>query len=132
MRYLLDTNIVSDMMRNPQGRVFQRIAKVGEDAVLTSIIVSCEVRFGIEKRQSQKLAKRFSDVFGTLRVERLDKTAEGHYADIRTRLEAMGNPIGQMDMLIAAHALALDAIVVTDNEREFSRVPGLKVENWLR
>ncbi len=132
MRYLLDTNIVSDMMRNPQGRVFQRMAEVGEDAVLTSIIVSCEVRFGIEKRQSKKLAKRFSDVFGSLQVARLDTSAEEHYAVVRTKLEAMGNPIGQMDMLIAAHALALDAVVVTDNEREFSRVPGLKVENWLR
>ena len=132
MRYLLDTNIISDMMRNPQGKVFQRIAKVGEDAVLTSIIVACEVRFGIEKRQSEKLAKRFSDVFGALSVERLDTIVEGHYAVLRTKLEAMGNPIGQMDMLIAAHALALDAVVVTDNEREFSRVPGLKVENWLR
>lgn len=132
MRYLLDTNIVSDMMRNPLGRVFQRIAEVGEDTVFTSIIVSCEVRFGIEKRQSKKLAKRFSDVFGSLQVVRLDTSAEEHYAATRTKLEALGLPIGQMDMLIAAHALALDAVVVTDNEREFSRVPGLKVENWLR
>ena len=132
MRYLLDTNIVSDMMNNPQGKVFRRVAEIGEDAVFTSIIVSCEVRFGIEKRQSKKLAKRFYEVFGVLNVEKFDVQADEHYAVIRANLEASGNTIGQMDMLIAAHALALDAIIVTDNEREFSRVPGLKVENWLR
>ncbi|SCX24394.1 MULTISPECIES: type II toxin-antitoxin system VapC family toxin [Agrobacterium] len=132
MRYLLDTNIVSDMMNNPQGKVFQRVAEIGEDGVFTSIIVASEVRFGIEKRQSKKLANRFADVFGVLGVEKYDVRADEHYAVIRSRLEEMGTPIGQMDMLIAAHALALDAVVVTDNEREFSRVPGLRVENWLR
>jgi tRNA(fMet)-specific endonuclease VapC len=62
----------------------------------------------------------------------LDAPSDGHYASLRTALERAGTPIGANDMLIAAHALATDSILVTDNVKEFSRVPGLKIENWLR
>ncbi|TCR91571.1 type II toxin-antitoxin system VapC family toxin [Rhizobium sp. BK376] len=132
MRYLLDTNIVSDIMHNPQGRVVQRIAQVGEDLVFTSILVVSEIRFGIAKSQSKRLAKRLVEILDVFPVERFEGPADEHYAAIRAALEGIGRKIGQMDMLIAGHALALDAVLVTANEGEFSRVPGLKVENWLR
>ncbi len=132
MRYLLDTNIVSDMMHRPQGNVTVRIGQVGQDSIFTSIVVVSELRFGVEKRGSKKLADRLNDVLSELPVEGLNAPSDEHYANIRAMLERQGELIGQNDLFIAAHALALDAVLVTANEREFSRVPGLKIENWLR
>ena len=132
MRYLLDTNIVSAMMRDPEGLVFARISEVGESAVFTSLIVVAELRFGVAKSGSRRLAARLELMLSELPVEPLTPPADERYAALRAVLERAGTPIGQNDMLIAAHALAQDATVVTDNEKEFSRVPGLNVENWLR
>jgi tRNA(fMet)-specific endonuclease VapC len=132
VRYLLDTNIVSAMMRDPSGRILGRIAEVGESAVFTSVIVLAELRFGVEKSGSQRLATRLALVLSELPIEPLTPPADERYAALRVALERAGTPIGQNDMLIAAHALALSATVVTDNDREFARVPGLNVENWLR
>lgn len=131
-RYLLDTNILSDLVRNPQGRIAGRIAEVGESAICTSIIVAAELRFGAAKRGSARLAEQLERILSALDVQAFDAPADAAYAELRTRLEAAGNPIGGNDMLIAAHALAAECSVVTDNEREFARVPGLRVENWLR
>ena len=132
MKYLLDTNIVSDMMHDPQGRVAASIGRVGEQNVFTSIMVVSEIRYGIAKRGSRRLAEQFRRVFEGLHVERFDAPADEHYAAIRDATKRRGTSVGQMDLLIAAHAIALDAILVTGNEREFSYVPGLKVENWLK
>jgi tRNA(fMet)-specific endonuclease VapC len=132
VKYLLDTNIVSAMMRDPSGSIFVRIAEVGESEVFTSVIVLAELRFGVEKSGSKRLAIQLELVLAEMPVEPLAPPADRHYAALRVALERAGSPIGQNDMLIAAHAMALDATVVTDNEREFSRVPGLKIENWLR
>jgi tRNA(fMet)-specific endonuclease VapC len=132
MKYLLDTNIVSDMMHNPQGRVMASIARVGEDNVFTSILVVSEVRYGIEKRGSQRLANRLLEILEGLPVERFEAPADEHYAFVRNATKSRGTNVGQMDLLIAAQARALDVILVTGNEREFSYVPGLKVENWLK
>ena len=120
------------MMRDPSGRILGRIAEVGESAVFTSVIVLAELRFGVEKSGSQRLATRLALVLSELPIEPLTPPADERYAALRVALERAGTPIGQNDMLIAAHALALSATVVTDNDREFARVPGLNVENWLR
>lgn len=130
-RYMLDTNILSDMVRQPQGRIAQRIARVGEEAVCTSIIVASELRFGAAKRNSAKLAKQVETILGAIDVRPLDTPADLEYARLRHHLEQAGTPIGPNDMLIAAHALATESILVTANKSEFSRVPGLTVENWL-
>lgn len=131
-RYLLDTNIVSDLIRNPQGRAAAKIAEVGEDAVATSIIVAAELRYGATKKASPRLTAQLEAVLGVLEVIALEAPADASYGAARVALEAAGTPIGANDLLIAAQALALDMIVVTDNEREFARVDGLKLENWLR
>lgn len=131
IRYLLDTNILSDLMRNPQGKVANRISSAGEDTVCTSIIVAAELRFGAEKSGSQRLADRVDLILSAMDIQPLEPPADRHYGEIRQQLTRQGVPIGPNDMLIAAHALALDITVVTANAREFSRVPGLKVENWL-
>ena len=132
MRYLLDTNVVSDLVRNPQGRVAQRIREVGEARVCTSIMVAAELRCGAAKKGSAQLSVQLEAVLGALDVLPFEPPADEIYASLRTRLEAVGTPIGAHDMLIAAHALALGCTVVTDNEREFARVADLSRENWLR
>lgn len=131
-RFLLDTNIVSDLVRNPQGRAAAKIAEVGEDAVATSIIVAAELRYGAVKKGSQRLVHQLEAILAAIDVLPLETPADATYGSVRVVLEAAGNPIGGNDLLIAAQALALDLVVVTNNEREFGRVGGLRVENWLK
>ncbi|MDS3860548.1 type II toxin-antitoxin system VapC family toxin [Thermosynechococcaceae cyanobacterium BACA0444] len=130
-QYLLDTNILSDLLRHPQGQVFQHIAAVGEDSVCTSIIVACELRFGVVKSGSSRLDQQLEYILEVLPVLSLELPVDEHYAAIRTYLEQAGTPIGPNDLLIAAHALALDLTLVTANTREFERVPSLSLDNWL-
>lgn len=131
MRYLLDTNILSDLIRHPQGNVADRIAAAGENTVCTSIIVAAELRYGAEKSGSPQLTDRVDLILSALDILALEPPADRHYGQIRQQLTRQGLPIGPNDLLIAAHAVALNLTVVTANAREFSRVPGLKVENWL-
>ena len=130
--YLLDTNVVSDLVRHPHGVVAKRISLEGEDNVCTSIIVASELRFGALKRNSERLTRQLDLVLSALQVMQFEAPADRFYAKLRVYLEERGTPIGPNDMLIAAHTLALDCTVVTRNLREFSRVPGLKVDNWFK
>ena len=130
--YLLDTNILSHLVRQPQGPVADRIADVGEANVLTSVIVACELRYGAAKRGSRKLTRQLEAVLSAMMIRPLESDIERVYASIRVALERKGTPIGAHDMLIAAHARAIDAVCVTDNVAEFRRVPALKIENWLK
>jgi tRNA(fMet)-specific endonuclease VapC len=130
-RYLLDTNIISDLIRNPQGRAAKRIAKVGEDNVCTSIIVAAELRYGCAKSGSKRLRKAVEDLLGEISVLPFDVPADAQYGAIRSELEAAGSPIGSNDLLIAAHASATGATIVTANADEFKRIRDLNVENWL-
>ena len=130
-RYLLDTNIISDLIRRPQGKAAQRIAEEGDDSVMTSVIVAAELRYGCAKSGSKRLMKAVEDLLGEIEVTPFDVPADAEYGSIRSELEAAGTPIGGNDMLIAAHARAIGAVVVTGNVDEFKRVRNLKVENWL-
>jgi tRNA(fMet)-specific endonuclease VapC len=132
MRYLLDTNIVSDLVRSPQGRVAAHIHEVGETRICTSIIVAAEMRYGAAKKGSPRLAARVEAVLGALDVLPFETPAGTAYGSIRSGLELAGTPIGGNDLLIAAQAIALGCTLVTDNEAEFARVDGLSCENWLR
>ncbi len=132
MRYLLDTNIVSDLVRNPQGRIAQHIRKIGEGQVCTSIIVAAELRYGAAKKQSARLTAQLQAVLGALEVLPLEAPADTTYGALRARLEKAGRPIGANDLLIAAQALALGYTIVTDNEKEFAQIKDLPRENWLR
>jgi tRNA(fMet)-specific endonuclease VapC len=128
---MLDTNIISDLIRDPQGRAAKRIAKVGEDNICTSIIVAAELRFGCAKSGSKRLLKAVEDVLGEINVVPFDVPADAEYGRIRSELEAAGTPIGGNDLLIAAHAYGTGATIVTANADEFKRIRGLTVENWL-
>ena len=131
LAYLLDTNIVSDLVRHPQGVVAAHISKAGENTVCTSIIVAAELRYGAAKSNSAKLADRVDLILSALEILPLETPADHQYAAVRHHLTREGALIGPNDLLIAAHALASDLTVVTATVGEFSRVPGLKVENWL-
>jgi tRNA(fMet)-specific endonuclease VapC len=132
MPYLLDTNILSDLVKRPQGAVAARIAAVGGDQVCTSLIVAAELRYGAAKRGSEKLTKQLETILTALPVLSLEAPTDRRYGELRAALERQGTLIGPNDLLIAAHALALDAVLVTDNTREFERVQGLVIENWLQ
>jgi len=129
--YLLDTNIISALVKNPRGVIFSNIQRVGEEKICTSIIVACELRFGAKKKNSSILLEKIESILDSIEIMPLTFPVEQHYAEIRTYLEQNGTPIGGNDLLIAAHALSLNLTLVTNNLREFSRVPNLKVENWL-
>ena len=125
MRFLLDTNIVSNLIREPHGRIAERIKAVGEAAVCTSIIVAA-------KKASPRLTGQVDAVLDALDTLPFDSPGDVTYRSIRTQLESAGTPISGNDLLIAAQTMALDFTLVTDNEKEFSRIDGLRVENWLR
>jgi tRNA(fMet)-specific endonuclease VapC len=131
-QYLLDTNIVSDLVRNPQGQAVAHIRRLGESKVSTSIVVAAELRYGAAKKNSSRLTAQLETVLGALEVLPFEAPADEVYGRIRAELEAQGKPIGANDLLIAAHALSLGHTLVTDNTKEFTRVRGLRVENWLR
>jgi len=132
MAFLLDTNAVSDLLRHPTGAVAAGIAKAGHHNVFTSIIVAGELRFGAEKRGSPHLKELVDGVLKRVPILGLLEPADRLYAQLRHALQRRGAPIGSNDLLIAAHALSTKSVLVTDNVHEFSRVPGLAIENWFR
>ena len=131
MRYLLDTNVVSHLFRNPQGGVTRRIREVGEAQVCTSIIVAAELRYGAARGGSRRLSAQLEAVLGALDVLPFEAPADAAYGVLRARLEGVGRAIGGNDLLIAAQVIALGYALVTDNEREFAQIDSLAQENWL-
>ena len=127
---MLDTNIVSELIRRPQGSVAGRAAGLEQRSLAISVIVAAELRYGVARRGSNRLARQLEAVLAALPTLPLEEPADRHYGMIRSELERRGSPIGQNDLLIAAHARALGATLVTKNVDEFSRVPDLKVEDW--
>ena len=127
---MLDTSIVSDLIRNPAGQAAQR-ARAAGDAVCVSVIVAAKLRYGCARKGSPQLLRRVEEFLSEVPVLPFDVPADAEYGGIRAELEAAGRPIGSNDLLIAAHARTLGATVVTANLGEFRRVRGLQVENWL-
>jgi tRNA(fMet)-specific endonuclease VapC len=128
---MLDTNIISDLIRNPNGKAAKRAADIGNDNICTSIIVAAELRYGSLKNGSKRLLQLVEGLLGEIKVLSFETPADIEYGAIRSELESAGKPIGANDLLIAAHARAVSATIVTANVGEFARVRGLKVENWL-
>lgn len=130
-RFLLDTNILSDLIRNPSGAVSRQIGVVGSRGIAASIVSVAELRYGCAKRGSARLLRQVEAILDAIDVVPFEPPADVIYGRIRADLEAAGRPIGPNDLLIAAQALALAVPLVTANEAEFRRVDGLMVENWL-
>ncbi len=130
MRYLLDTNAVSQLIRRPDGRVAQRVVELEPGSFAISVIVAAELRYGAERRGSLRLTRQLEAVLSAIDVLPLEEPVDRHYGEIRSELEGSGQPIGSNDLLIAAHARALGLTLVTNNVGEFRRVSGLSVEDW--
>jgi tRNA(fMet)-specific endonuclease VapC len=133
-RWLLDTNVISRVIKYPHELLAMRLRDLFEQqpgALVTSVVVESELMFGATRVASNVLHKKIADLLQFIPVLALERNVVLHYATLRTHLEKAGTPIGPNDTLIAAHALALGCMLVTDNETEFLRVPGLQVENWL-
>ena len=127
---MLDTNAVSDLVRQPGGPVARRAAEQEPGSIAVSIIVAAELRYGAQRRDSIRLTRQLEAVLAAIETLPLSEPADRHYGVIRVELERLGRPIGHNDLLIAAHARALGTTLVTNNTGEFSRVPGLVVEDW--
>ncbi len=129
--WMLDTNILSELIRDPHGALAKRAVAEPDGSVCTSIIVACELRFGALRKGSALLAERVELLLSRLSVLPFDGDADRHYAEIRSTLERLGTPIGSHDLFIAAHARSRALSLVTRNLREFRRVPDLKVTDWV-
>lgn len=132
MIYLLDTNICIAIIKKCPLEVKNKMIRTALGEVAISSIVLAELWYGIElsKKQIENKAA-LNDFLQYVVVMDWPKSAGIEYGKIRALLKKMGTPIGANDLLIAAHALALNAILISDNTREFSRIPGLKLENWI-
>lgn len=131
MRYLLDTNILIAMSKNRPG-LLTRLENYSASAILLSSVVVAEIEYGIAKSARQEHNRRvFDTLLDGFQLVPFDAAAARRYGPIRAELERRGQLIGPYDLMIAAHAQALGAVLVTDNTSEFSRVEGLTIENWL-
>jgi tRNA(fMet)-specific endonuclease VapC len=128
--FLLDTNILGDLIKNPGGRVFRRLATLAPESFCTSVLVAAELRYGAAIKRSPRLSRTVEEMLRRLEVKPFEPPADRRYGELRSALESRGDQLGANDMFIAAHALTLDCVLVT-NDRAFGRVPGLVVENWL-
>jgi tRNA(fMet)-specific endonuclease VapC len=130
IRLMLDTDVVSEILRDPHGFPRDRIAQLGGDGLAISVIVAAELRYGAAKRGSDRLERQIDSAIAKLVVAPFEPPADREYAQLRDHLRRAGQPIGANDLFIAAHALALALPLVTANVSEFERVPGLRVVRW--
>jgi tRNA(fMet)-specific endonuclease VapC len=126
----LDTNICSYILRRHPANMIERFTNLNRDDLWLSAIVAAELRFGAAKLDAPRFKAAVEAWLAGFDVRPWPLDATHHYADIRARFELAGKPIGGMDLMIAAHAMAEDSVVITNNAREFLRVPGLAVEEW--
>lgn len=131
MIYLLDTNVISDMVRNPRGSAATALSERDDTEVAISMIVAGELRYGCHKKGSHLLTERVEALLAEVSVLSVDAETAAEYGRIRAHLEARGQMIGGNDLWIAAHAISREAVLVSGNSRELKRVPGLQLENWL-
>jgi len=132
MRYMLDTNICSYILKNHPTAVKQKFEEVGAGNICISAIVLAELYYGAARHPKGIVIRREIDNFvSRLVVIPWDENAADHYGAIRASLEKAGTLVGAMDMLIAAHAKSCDATLVTNNLREFDRIKGLTLLNWV-
>ena len=132
VRYLLDTNTVSFHIRQSSSRLQRRLKRIAADAVGLSVVTEMEIRYGLARNPGLRSAPLIEAFLAGISVLPLTSEAADHYARIRAGLETKGTPIGPMDLMIAAHALSIGATLITNDTREFRRVPGLRCEDWTR
>lgn len=129
--YLLDTNICVYIIRRRPDAVYRRLSRTAGRAVAISVVTAFELEIGALRAQGRHYSEVVRLFIAEFPVLPLEDSARAFYGQLRTSLERRGEIIGAHDMLIAAHALALDATLVTNNEKEFKRIKGLSIENWV-
>ena len=129
MRYILDTDTLSSIVKN-NSSVIANLIKHEEDEIYISAISYAEIFYGLEKKGSDKLFNKVNSIMGKLSIIDFDVSQSEFYGKIRVELEKSGTPIGDMDMLIAASAFSIGAILVSHNKKHFSKISGLKIEDW--
>ena len=130
MRRTLDTNICSYILRRHPASMIERFATLERSQLWLSAVVAAELRFGAVKLASPRFSAAVESWLAGFDVRPWPLDATHHYAQMRAAMERAGQPVGAMDMLIAAHTMAEDSVIITNNAREFHRVPGLAVEEW--
>ncbi len=131
LMYLLDTNTCVYVIRRRPEAAFRRLDEAAPEEVALSVITAFELEIGVLRAQGRRYSEAVRRFLGEFSILPLEDSAREAYGRLRTGLERRGEAIGAHDMLIAAHAMALDATLVTNNEREFKRIKGLKIENWV-
>ena len=132
MRYMLDTNICIYVIKHKPESVFRKLKKIKPEDVCISSITYAELAYGVEKSaQPERNRLALSMMLSSIEIVAFDDAAADEYGEIRAGLERKGTPIGSLDMLIAAHARSLGCTLVTNNTKEFCRVEGLKLANWV-
>ena len=132
MRYMLDTNICIYAIKNKPEQVFMRLQEHDPAEICISSVTYAELVHGVEKSEAiEKNRLALALLLANIEIMSFDSLAAEGYGKVRADLEKMGTPIGPLDMMIAGHAKALDYTVVTNNTKEFERVKGLKLENWV-
>lgn len=131
MMYLLDTNICTYVINHKPQQVFERFRQYQLGQLAVSSITASELAFGVEKSGSERNKQALKKFLSPLEILPYDEQAVWHYAQLRHDLQSKGQTIGSLDMLIAAYALALDVVLVTNNTKEFERIERLKLENWV-
>ena len=129
-RYLLDTNIVSFHIRESSAKLQRRLRRVDASTVALSVVTEMEIRYGLARNPSLGIKDMIEEFLAGITILPLDSAVAATYARVRAHLETKGTPIGPLDLMIAAHALSIDATLVTHNAKEFRRVPGLNVADW--
>lgn len=133
MKFLLDTNICIYIIKQKPAKVLEKFQRLNPSDVGISSITLAELEYGIAKsQQSEKNRMALNQFLISLEIVKFDEKASNIYGVVRAELERKGLVIGAMDMLIAAHAISLDLILVTNNVKEFSRIPNLRLENWAK
>lgn len=133
MKYLLDTNICIGMIRQKPLKLLERLVQLVPGEVGVSTITVSELAYGAQKSDlPEKNLTALEKLLLPLEIVVYDYNASIAYGKVRAHLEKLGQPIGPMDMLIGSHALSLDVVLVTNNMREFERIPGLKLEDWMK
>jgi len=130
--YMLDTNICIYLIKKRPLGLLEKFKSIRKNSLCISVVTYAELTYGVERSSSKKMNQRIVTGFiSYLDVLPWDMDAADHYGKLRSSLEKKGTPIGNMDMLIASHALSEKCVLVSNNFREFKRVPGLKYENWV-
>ncbi len=132
IRYLLDTNTVSFHIRRSSARLQRRLRRTPARAVALSVVTEMEIRYGLARNPALRIAPLVEAFLAGMTILPLTSEVAGHYGRIRAELDRKGQPIGPLDLMIASQAVALDLTLITNDTREFRRVPELRCDDWTR